>query len=312
MNKEKERHRNNTLHFREICILWMEDSRKNWKPSSYVRYQECLNKYILPQWGERSLQELTQRDYDELINELKSRLHSSSINTVNTMLKGIIRYALTNRHLDNFPFYLSYSPSKKETDIDILTAGEMEALTEYSRTHITPTTLGVLLALYEGIRPGELCAMQWEDVDMDKGILYIRKTIQRIQNPLPNSDGPKTVLHLGMPKNGKERAIPIHPKISERLRSSWGQYPKEYYIIRDRQPMEPRSLSRNFKQILKQAEIRDVSFHALRHTFATCCVEAGMDIKALSEILGHTSVKATMDLYVHLSMEDKQRQMENL
>lgn len=303
----------NALCFRDAAVLWLDDSRERWKPSSYVRYQDCLEKDILPQWGKMPLREIGQEDYDKLINGLKSRLKGSSINTINSILKGIIKYSLLNRHLEKSPFDLSYPSVKKGgRSMDILTAEEIWDITQYIDSHFTPLTLGILLALYEGIRLGELCALQWRDVDIEKGILHIRKTMQRLRQPSPEPGGPKTILHLGMPKNGRERTIPIHPAVLEILRNNQEECPKEYYLIRDHRPMEPRSFSRHFKYVLSQAGIRNLNFHTLRHTFASCCVEAGMDIKVLSEILGHSSVKITMDRYVHLSMQYKQSQLGNL
>lgn len=302
-----------TLCFRDIAALWLDDHREEWKPSSYVRYQNCLERDILPLWGELPLQDLGQDDYDRLMAQSRGRLRSSSLDIINTVLKGIVQYSLSDRHLDQVPFDRS-RPSAKGTGgrMDILSAEEIETMTQYIGLHLTPVTLGILLALCQGIRLGELCALQWEDIDVQKSVLHIRKTLQRIQDPSPEPGGPKTILYLGMPKNGRERSIPLHPAVSGILRNDPRGCPGRYYVIRDHRPMEPRSFSRHFKAILKQAGIRDLNFHTLRHTFASCCVEAGMDIKALSEILGHSSVKITMDRYVHLSMRYKQSQLENL
>lgn len=299
--------------FRETAALWLEDSREKWKPSSYVRYQNCLEKDILPQWGETPLRNLDQDDYDKLMAQLKGRLKGSSLDIINAALKGIVQYSLSNRYLDQPPFDHSRISAKgAEGRSDILSAEEMKAIIQYIDSHFTPVTLGILLALCQGIRLGELCALQWEDVDVQKGVLHIRKTLQRIQHLSPEPDGPKTILHLGAPKNGRERSIPLHPAMLAALRNNPMERPGKHYVIRDHRPMEPRSFSRHFKRILEQAEIRNLNFHALRHTFASRCVEAGMDVKALSEILGHSSVKITMDRYVHLSMQYKQSQLENL
>lgn len=300
--------------FGEAAARWLEDSQNKWKPSSYVRYQNCLEKNILPQWGARALRELRQEDYDALLDGLKGRLKDSSIHTLNAVIKGIVRYSLSVHYLKKNPFDLFHTATAvwKPDGIEILTAEEIDKIIRYIEAHPEPMTLGILIALYEGVRLGELCALQWKDVDADAGVLHIRKTLQRLRCLSPEPDGPKTSLCLGMPKNGRERTIPIHPAVREILRNYLGEAPAEHYVLRDHRPMEPRSVSRNFKRILEQAGIRNINFHALRHTFASCCAEAGMDIKVLSEILGHSSVKITMDRYVHLSMQYKQSQMESL
>ena len=145
---------------------------------------------------------------------------------------------------------------------------------------------------------------------MKEQVLHIRHTLQRIQNKEQYFGEPKTVLYLGSPKNKRERTIPLHPQIIpilEKLEKSC--YPSDYLLSGNSSPIEPRTMTSRFKKVLKSCGIRDFHFHTLRHTFATRCVESGMQIKALSEMLGHSSVKITMDRYVHLSMSFKQSQI---
>ena len=156
----------------------------------------------------------------------------------------------------------------------------------------------------------ELCALTWADIDLEEQVLHIRHTLQRIQNQNPLPGDSKTVLHIGSPKNKRERSIPLHPQIIPVLAKYKSSYPSSYYLLSGTlSPVEPRRMTRQFKKILKNCGIRDLHFHTLRHTFATRCVESGMQIKALSEMLGHSTVKITMDRYVHLSMSFKQSQI---
>lgn len=299
-----------TLSVRDIAALWLGNSRPGWKLSTYAKYQDCLNKNILPLWGQKNFGEITQQDYRRLMSQLNTSLTASSLNTVNTVLNGLIKFSLENRYLTQTPFTLAFSASSKtEKNIEILSPGEAGAVTRYACSHLAPPALGVLLALYGGLRLGEVCALQWKDIDLEENIIHIRKTLQRIKNPSRTADAPRTILHLSMPKNGKERAVPIHPGLLDILADRRAGCPGDTYILRDHRPMEPRIYSYHFKKMLSQAGVREVNFHILRHTFASSCVEAGMDIKALSEILGHSSVKITMDRYVHLSMQFKQNQI---
>ena len=302
-----------SLSFRDAAMLWLEDSREDWKLSTYVKYQSCLEKHILPSWGPLYLQNLRQADYDQLMSRLKGHLQASSLSAVNTVLHSIVRFSLSKEYLRASPFGSFHPSTKKETcKIDILTADETTRITRYSGLHLTTMTLGVLLALYEGIRLGELCALKWGDINLEEGTLLIRSTLQRIKNPSPEPGAPKTILYFGRPKNGRERSIPIHPLLLEILKEHMEDRSADHYILRDQNPMEPRVYSYHFKKILDEAGIRDINFHVLRHTFASNCVEAGMDIKALSEILGHSSIKITMDRYVHLSMDFKKSQISVL
>ena len=154
-----------------------------------------------------------------------------------------------------------------------------------------------------GIRVGELCALCWDDID--DGVLSVNKTLHRIRI------GNKTVVEVTPPKtNASIRKIPLPSRISlivEEHRTS-GRIVKSMHG----NGVEPRLMQIKFKKILSECDISDANFHALRHTFATRCVEVGFDIKSLSEILGHTDVKTTLNRYVHSSFEQKRTNMEKL
>ena len=160
----------------------------------------------------------------------------------------------------------------------------------------------ILLALYTGIRIGELCALDWSDVT---DVIRISKTLYRIKR------GNKTVLEIATPKTpSSNRIIPIPDCMKnyiERFRS-YGSVLKN----RNGNRVEPRLLQLTFEKIISKCDLPKTNFHALRHTFATRCVEAGFDIKSLSEILGHKDVKTTLNKYVHSSFEQKQKNMDLL
>lgn len=303
-------YKDRTAAFRDIAMLWLEEGREGWKPSTYIRYLNCLEKDILPYWGQMPLCAIGQDEHDQLISRLRPSLSASSLRTVDTVLNGIVRSCQAKRCLEGPPVVFARPPVKERTaPMDILSPDETVRLTQYLCLDPSLPALGILTALYEGIRLGELCALTWGDVDMAGGTIRIRRTLQRIQDPSHRPGSPHTILHLGPPKNGLERYIPLHPLLKYILKDYAGERPRDGYVLRDDRPMEPRNLIYHFKKALKGAGIRDIRFHALRHTFASNCVEAGMDIKVLSEILGHSTVKITLDRYVHLSMRFKQSQI---
>ena len=155
--------------------------------------------------------------------------------------------------------------------------------------------------------------MRWREMDFDHQTICIARTYQRLQKRVQEEGTPKTELRFDPPKNGRTRIIPMQPQLIDYLRSMGKKYAAEDYILSGRpEPMEPRTCANHFKSILRTCGLPNVNFHVLRHTFASSCVEAGVDIKALSEILGHSSVGITMDRYVHLSMEFKKEQLRAL
>ena len=181
----------------------------------------------------------------------------------------------------------------------------------YLFQHPDPLELGILTALYGGLRIGELCALQWKDIHFESGIIQISKTILRIQKEDRN-DKKKTQVLIGHPKtDSSKRLIPMPAFILEFL-GNFRQGSEIYLITGTKFYMEPRMCLEKYKKILKKAGLDSYTFHTLRHTFATRCVEKGFDPKSLSEILGHANVNTTLQNYVHPSIDLKKEQMDRL
>ena len=163
------------------------------------------------------------------------------------------------------------------------------------------------LAMSTGIRIGELCALQWKDVDLEKRILTVSKTMQRIQCVTGTA---KTKLIVTAPKSeSSKRKIPLPEGVISMLQK-FKQNDKKYVLSGTENPVEPRTMQYRFQRILKNVKLPSIHFHALRHMFASNCVKLGFDIKTLSELLGHSSVEITLNRYVHSSFKQKQKCME--
>lgn len=165
----------------------------------------------------------------------------------------------------------------------------------------------VLLCLYTGLRLGELCALRWTDLDFENMTLTVNRTVQRIA---VQGGRTKTVLLETDPKSeSSKRTIPLTSELMEFLFSFKNSHP---YVLGEKKPLDPRTMQYRFKKILKTAGVDDRNFHILRHTFATNCMENNMEVKTLSEILGHSDVKITLNRYVHPAMDLKRKQMGTL
>ena len=174
-----------------------------------------------------------------------------------------------------------------------------------------PFHLGILLTLYSGLRIGEICALQWQDFDFRNGTIMISKTLYRIQTENPDNNQ-KTKIIIESPKTESSiRVIPLPSFILNICINNCGK--NQCYVLTGTEKyMEPRLCLKKFKNILKELGFSNYTFHTLRHTFATRCVENGFDVKSLSEILGHSNINTTMQRYVHPSLEFKQRNMDRL
>lgn len=204
------------------------------------------------------------------------------------------------------------SIKKKEKEMRVFSIAEQEALVRVLITDMDLYKFGVLLSLYTGIRIGELCALKWEDFSLSEGVLKVRKTMQRIQDT-DNVASHKTKVIITEPKSiCSIRTIPLPTFIAE-ITYRYVTNPGAFILTGDsNRYVEPRTMQNRFKGYVRESGIATANFHALRHTFATRCVEVGFEVKSLSEILGHANVNITLNRYVHSSLELKHLNMNKL
>lgn len=305
----------------DFLAEWLESIRPKIKESSYIKYNSMIKHYIIPNIGEKKLSQISYSMLEDFTNQLlleggcnNSVLSSKTVNDTLTLLKGSFRYA-ANKYgillcdINQMPY------RRKDGQIRVLNQQEHEQLTSYLYAHNNYRNLGILLALFTGIRVGELCALTWENIHLDSGIISICQTMQRVENTefKNRRTDMKTRVIITSPKSSSSiREIPLPAFLIDILKNT--PHSERGYFLSDSEDIyiEPRNLQTHFKTVLKGAGIEDVNFHTLRHTFATRCVELGFDIKSLSEVLGHSNVNITLNKYVHPSMELKRDNMEKL
>lgn len=196
--------------------------------------------------------------------------------------------------------------------IGTLNIYEQQKLVEYLSNDIDIYKAGILICLFMGLRLGEICALKWEDIDFQNRILHIKRTVQRLDCTNTESRS-KTILFEGPPKTVHSiREIPI-PEFLYNIILSYNDSPcKGIYFLNPFTPMDPRTYQYKFQSILKKAGIESTHFHALRHTFATNCINSGADAKSVSEILGHANVNITLNRYVHPDMDTKRNILNSI
>lgn len=162
-----------------------------------------------------------------------------------------------------------------------------------------------------GMRVGEICALKWKNIDLDNKYIYVEKTLQRVYNQQNKNSN----IIIDKPKsNSSIRSIPINKKTYEVLKKMKKKFNDNDYFLsgKSNKVVEPRNYQYTFKSILRKCKLKPYKFHILRHTFATNCIEVGMDAKSLSEILGHSDVDITLGTYVHSSDKIKKKYLEKL
>ena len=288
----------------ELSTQWIQFKKNSFKPNTLQKYQYHLDKYIsVSPFFQKRFSDITSTDLacfsDELI---ENNLSSNTINDILLVLGSLIRFAHNEHNNRLIPV-----PYVKETnkEMRVLSKSEQYVLEKYISEDMDNTKFGVFLSLYTGIRIGELCALQWKDIDNDS--INIHKTMYRIKS------GIKTSVRIASPKTVSSfRIIPLPVLIRSNV-ETFRSNEDDYILGNIKTPIvEPRLMQIRFKKITEHCGFERVTFHTLRHTFATRCVECGFDIKSLSEILGHSDVKTTLNKYVHSSLEQKQANMNKL
>lgn len=296
------------LTVKELSCEWLHTMSVRLKESTKANYRMKLEKHIIPAFGDKKCCLMKAREiYIFVEKKLKSGLSARYVSDILVLLKSLFKYASREYQIKNVldGFVM---PKKEKADIAVFTSEQQKNLESYIAENQSLTTLGISVSLYMGLRIGEVCALQWEDIDFQKRTVIVRKTVQRIQNFGAES---KTRVIVTEPKSAKSmREIPI-PDCLIPILKAFKSEKNGYILSGSLKPIEPRTLQYRFQKILENAELPSVHFHSLRHLFATNCVALGFDIKTLSEILGHSSVEITLNRYVHSSM-DRKRMCMNL
>ena len=170
------------------------------------------------------------------------------------------------------------------------------------------TGLGVLLTLNSGLRLGELCALRWSDIDLHAGFLRVEREVQRIY------EKGCTRLIVQPPKSESSlRRIPLPTDILSLLAAHRPENAGSFCLLTSSgDPLEPRTMQNRYRSLLKRAGVPYRNFHALRHTYATRCIEQNVDVKSISEMLGHSDVRITLQTYVHVSLRHKQQAVQSI
>lgn len=303
--------------FQLLANLWLSDIRASVRESTYTRYYRIVEKYLAPQLGNLLLSKIDQGCVNSLPEKILNAggvgggsLSAKTTSDILCVLKSILRYGKN----EGFPVPNAETlrgPQKNPKRAGIVSEEHRVRLEQRVLEQRDLTGLGILFTLFTGVRIGELCGLRWEDIDFMESTVHIRRTVERIADLDPDSST-KTKVVLAAPKTENSiRTIPI-PEFLAQFLLLFRCDDACYLLTGNETYTEPHQYYVRYRKFLKRNCIDPYSFHTLRHTFATRCVEAGFDPKALSEILGHSNVTTTMSVYVHPTLQQKKLQMERL
>lgn len=305
-----------TYTFKEIAKLWKVANKRNFKGSTELKYDNLIEKHIMPFLGNYNISNITSFVLNEYICtklntgriDNKGGLSPSYVKSIMVIIVSIIKFAV-DEHLCEPIVLSSCKIQTYKKKIKVLTQDDQVCLENNLLSDTDITKLGILISLRTGLRIGEVCALKWSDIDFVNHIIHIHATVSRVKDK--NGKGTKLIIEKPKTKSSN-REIPIPSDLYEVL-ISMKKISVSAFVISDRDTfISPRTYEYRYHKVLKSSNVENVNYHTLRHTFATRCIEKGVDVKSLSEILGHSNISTTLNTYVHSSIEFKKIQLEKL
>ena len=297
--------------FSKIVALWREDKKQYVKRSTFAAYTLLIENHILPSFGEMALVE--EQDVQTFVfRKLNEGLSHKTIKDILIVLKMILRFGAKNQMTEYRQIDIKFPTERDKHSIDILNRSNQKQIMEYIRLHFTFKNLGIYICLSAGMRIGEICALTWDDLDVENGIIHVRKTIQRIYVIEEHRKYTEVILDTPKTKNSI-REIPMTKNLLKMIRPIKKIVNGNFYVLTNEpKPTEPRTYRNYYKQFMQSLGLPLMKFHGLRHSFATRCIESKCDYKTVSVLLGHSNISTTLNLYVHPNLEQKKRCMEQM
>jgi integrase len=302
--------------FRESICQWLESRRMKLRPQTIDKYSRLIRNHLDSSIG---CLKASQVDANAVNAFLAGKLVSgrldgrgglsvSYVGIMKHVVSSAMRLGVSNGICRTLSGNICALPKRKPVQ-RVITLDEQYLLESFLLANMDASKLGVLISLNAGLRIGEICGLRWSDIDFDQCSLTVQRTVFR--SVAPSGASSKTILVVGEPKTmASSRVVPL-PSFLMPILSCRKSDDVSCAVASDngKACFDPRTMQYRFKRYLKDCGIPDRNFHALRHAYATRCIEAGVDVKSLSEMLGHSSVSITLNTYVHTSLEQKRRQV---
>lgn len=304
-------------------------------PSTYSGYYSNVHKHIIPHFGKTLLRELTTHKIQMFYGHLSTcaradgregNLSANSIKKIHMMLKMALNQAVSNGLLQRNPALDVKLPKVRPKEMRVLSMGEQRTLEAAALASSNRNAFGVYLCVNTGLRLGELLGLQWKDVDWESKELNIRRTLGRRVAFGDDGRPDGTAIVIGDTKTfSSRRRVPFTADMAEKLKAfkakqdaakeaAGAAYKDDDFLLASDlgKHYEPRYYEELFYSLMEQAGIEKGNFHCMRHTFATRCIEAGMDIYVVSKLLGHTNPTTTLNRYGHLLPDHRAASIDKL
>lgn len=285
----------------KIVKEYLENIKYSVKKKTYLFYLQISEIYVA-----RFNADLTSENLNTFIIDLKEKLSYSTTKTIKSLINRSLNFAFEKKNIDTKMQVEIQLKNKQAKKVEALEKSEQTKIEKYILDSKKYYHYGILICLYTGLRLGEMIALKWQNIDFKSKIIYIEKSVSTI------SQNHKTFTIEDMPKTTSSiRVIPISKQLLEILKVLKQNSNCEYVVSsRNEKQLQPRAYQKAFEDLLKRLKIKHYGFHSLRHTFATRLLENKVDIKTISELMGHSSPSITLNRYVHTNLSNKRKAME--
>ena len=305
--------------FGQILQLWMENNKLRLKGGTINKYQNLIDSHILPELGSALISKLDATNINKFLNKMLvsgkingiGGLSPSYVRSMAIVINAAIKFAVDEGFCSPLKSSICKPVSEKK-EFSVLDKKTQQQFETFLLKNLDLTKAGIFISLHTGMRIGEVCALSWDDIDLNQNVIHVRHTVARVRKSSIFSNS-TTELIIDSPKTkSSSRDIPISSKLLPVILKIQQLSSSGFVISETDTFVHPRTYENRYHKTLKECNVDKINYHVLRHTFATRCIEAGVDVKSLSEILGHGNVSITLNTYVHSSMEMKRNQLEKL
>ena len=297
--------------FKSVVELWQADKQQFVKKSTFAAYSLLIANHLLPAFSETN--DISEEDVQQFVfKKLKEGLSQKSVKDILIVLKMILRYGAKHNLMEHRQIDIRFPTERERQEVEVLGKTKQRKIMEFVKNNFTFQNLGIYICLSAGLRIGEVCALTWNDIDAEQGVIYVNKTIQRIY--LVGEIEKRTEVIIDTPKSKNSiREIPMTKELLRMVKPLKKVVNSSFFVLTNSAaPTEPRTYRNYYKRLMKQLDIPALKFHGLRHSFATRCIESNCDYKTVSVLLGHSNISTTLNLYVHPNMEQKKRCIEQM
>lgn len=301
----------NYTEFKKVVELWQADKQQYVKKSTFAAYSLLITNHLLPAFAGNA--DIHEEDVQQFVfAKLDEGLSQKSVKDILIVLKMVLRFGVKYNLIAHRQIDIRFPTERERQEVEVLSKANQRKIMEFVKSNFTFQNLGIYICLSAGLRIGEVCALTWDDIDAEQGVIYVTKTIQRIY--LVGEMEKHTEVIIDTPKSKNSiREIPMTRDLMRIIKPLKKVVNGSFYVLTNSAaPTEPRTYRNYYKRLMKQLDIPALKFHGLRHSFATRCIESSCDYKTVSVLLGHSNISTTLNLYVHPNMEQKKRCVEQM